>query len=143
GRGREEGLRAERAAHRGGDDRDAFLGEVEHARQLLAQVEGRLRAGVALQPTAVPAGDARVRLHVRVLGAGDAEGLLDDDVGRREPGVDVAVADAEAVADVRPGLGPQAEVRGAARGDIVLLVDEGRAYASGPEHVRAGRQPLV
>ena len=95
----------------GTDDPHAVRGEPEDARQLLAQVERRLCAREHLEPVAVPAGDARMRLHGRVLRRGRPVRLLDDHV-RIGPGRgDVAVAKLEAVAHVRPRLRAHPEVR--------------------------------
>ena len=141
--GAEEGLRAERAAHRRADDPDPLLRDLEDPREVLAQVERRLRPGPDLEPVAVPAGDGRVRLHVRVVGGRGAERLLDDDVRLGEARVDVAVADRERVADVRARLRAKREVRGRAAGDRVLLVDERRAGLRGLDRVEDGGQLLV
>ena len=84
-----------------------------------------------------------MRLHRRLLCACDRERLLDRDVRLGEAGLDVAVPDAKAVADVRPGLRAQAEIRGSAGGDLVRLVHERRVGPNGVKDVEDGRQLLV
>ena len=140
--GADEGLRAERAAHRQADDPDRFRRDPEDGREVVAHAERRLRAGPELEPVAVPAGHAGVRLHVRVLRACDPVHALDDRVGLGEARVDVAVADAEPMADVRAGLRAHREIRGRATGGR-RLVEQRRAGLRGLDGVEDGRQLLV
>ena len=78
-----ERLRPERAAHGGRDDADVALVDPEHAREVGAHVERRLRRRPDRQPPALPLGDARRAAPARMCAApARAEHLLDHDVGR-------------------------------------------------------------
>ena len=84
-----------------------------------------------------------MRLHVRVLRAGRPEGLLDDHVGLGEAGFDVALAETETVADVRPLLRPDPEVGGVVLGDVVTVMDERGALVARPDRVEHRVELLV
>ncbi len=140
----DERLRAERAAHRRADDSHRLLRQVEDARELVAEVERRLRARPDLQPVARPARDRRVRLHHRVLRSGDPEGAIDHGIARAPQLLRVAaVADPEAVADVRTRLRAHVEVRRVVLGDSRGLVHEPRFRLRRLDRVVARRQLLV
>ena len=134
-----ERLGSKRAAHRRADDADLFLRQAEELGQVHTQVERRLRARPNLQAVTIPARHAGVWLHVRVLRARNVVPLLDDDVGLLEAAVDVAVADAKAMADVGALLRTQAEVGRVVVGDHVALVDKRRALSGRLEGVEHGR----
>ena len=137
-----ERLRTERAAHRQADEPDPLLGHAERVGEVRAHVERRLRPCPELELVAAPACDTGVRLHLRVLRAGDAVGALHDHVGLGEARLDVAVPDREPVADVRARLRAQREVRGRpARNRGV--VDERRARPRGLDRVVDRGQLLV
>jgi hypothetical protein len=95
------------------------------------------------QPAVLPLGERGVRLHRRVRRAGRAVELLDDRVGLREAGADVAVADAEAVADVGVGDRPHVDRDGVLGGGAGLLVELRRAAHHRGHGVGDRRQLLV
>ena len=84
-----------------------------------------------------------MRLHMCVLRTGRPEGLLDDHVGLGEAGFDVAVAEAETVADVRPLQRPDPEVGGIVLGDVVAVMDERSVQVARPDRVEHGVELLV
>ena len=138
-----EGLGAERAAHRRADDPDVLLLDPERARQVGPQVERRLRAGPHRQPAVLPLGDRGVRLDRRVRRAGRPERLLHHDVRLGEAGGDVAVDEAEAVADVRAGQRAHADRDRLAGGLGAVGMQQRGAGRHGVDRVVDGRQLLV
>ena len=139
----DERLRPEGTAHGRAHDPDPVLGDAEDPGEIGAEVEGRLRPRPDLAAARPPTRHARVRLHVRVLGAGRPEGLLDDHVGLGEARVDVALAEAETVADVRALLRPDPEVGGVVLGDVVAVVDERGVLVARLDRVEHGVELLV
>ena len=85
-------LPAEAAAHRHRDNAHLVVGEAEEARDLVANDERSLGWRPDRQ-TAVGLGthDRHVRLHERVVGAGDVVGRPDHDVGGADGGVGVPI----------------------------------------------------
>src|SRR5687768_7255923 len=82
-------------------------------------------------------------LHRDVRSPGGVVGLLDHDVGLPKPGLDVAVTEAEEVADVRPLLRSNAEVRSIVPRDVCRLVDQYRPLRCGLHLIEDGGKLLV
>ncbi len=139
----DERLRAEGTAHGRTDDPDPVLADAEDPGEIGAEVEGCLRPRPDVQASVLPVRHAGVRLHVRVLSAGRPEGLLDDHVGLGEADFHVALAETETVADVRPLLRPDPEVRGVVLGDVVTVMDERGALVARPDRVEHRVELLV
>jgi hypothetical protein len=139
----DERLGSERAAHRRADDPDAVLLDPERDRKVRSQVERRLRARPQGQPPVLPLRDRGVRLHRRVRRAGRPKCLLNDDVRVGEPVVNVAVDEAEAVADVRARQRADADRDRLTRGLGARGMHERRPGRHRLHRVIDGRQLLV
>src|SRR5829696_4063353 len=84
-----------------------------------------------------------MRLHRDVRSPGGVVDLLDHGVGLPKPGLDVAVSQPEEVADVRPLLRSNAEVRGVVPRDVCRLVDQYRPLRGGLHLIEDGGKLLV
>ena len=136
-----ECLRPEGAAHRQRDDAHVGFRQAERAGELAADVERRLRPGPDRQATVLPLGEARVRLHRRVLRGRRRPFALDDDLRLVEARLPAAAHESRAVGDVRPGErahpGPGTRVAPRPPGRRGSGVRPRRARPRGP--VAAGR----
>ncbi len=116
------GLRAEPAAEVRRDDPDLVGRQAEDALEAEPVEERRLTRDVQRHPPGrVIVGDEGVRLHAHVALAACDEPVLEDVVGLREAGVDVAGGDTVVRRDV--ALGPLVDLRGALRHCRLGLVD--------------------
>ena len=95
-------LAAERAAVGRRDHADARAWEAQHLLQLAVHVVGDLRGRPQRQlAVGVVRRDARVRLDRRVRVALEERPVVADQVGRREPGLEVAEREVDLLEDVR------------------------------------------
>ena len=117
-------LAAEPASRLGLDHADVLRREAEHDAQRLLHVVGALKRSVDRDAAALGDGDDPVGLDVDVLLVADPVLAFDDLVSEPEPGLDVALADADSLEDL--GRVQRIEDR---LGRLVLDVHVGREQA--------------
>ena len=132
-------------AQRAHDHAHVGRGKLEKVGDLGLDPVRRLGGVPERQSLVAPAGDNNVRLHRHVLDGRAVEGVLDDDLGLGEAGVDVALALDELVDDVGAlEARLSGEDVGAAAGQRARpLVKDGRARLERGLDVEYGRQHLV
>jgi hypothetical protein len=128
-------LAAERPTDGGHDDPDAGRRKAEELGQLVPNAVGRLGPGPGSDPVGSGIDDADVGLERQVADRRCLVDPLDDLVGGREPGDDVALAEPERAADVRPGR-TRGDAVGARRS--LELVDETVSAARAVSRSRTG-----
>src|SRR5437660_1422346 len=77
-------------------------------------------------------------LHGRMLSAGGMIGLPNDDIGLGEPLVDIAVANAETMTDIGPGLGTHPKVGRIVIGNRMLIVNKHCTLREGLHCIKNG-----
>src|SRR5439155_5011362 len=94
-------LAAEAASYLSGGHADLVLGQPERLRELVADVERRLRAGPdGKLARSIVVGDGRMRLDVALVYDGRAPGMLDHDIGLREASLDVTALEVHLRGDI-------------------------------------------
>src|SRR6266567_5238199 len=84
-----------------------------------------------------------MRLHRRMLSTGYTIGLLNDYIGMRETLVDIAVTNAETMTDIGIRLRTYAKVSGIVVGDVVLIVNEKRAFRGSLDRIKNGGEFFI